>query len=101
MENDVRFAIAINKAIAGIFDEENENYIGILKKEDLNDFFYALMCLVPRRIFNKITWDDKDGLEILSVAQRLLLLHHIEDVKKSATDLAILKEKDKENEKSI
>jgi len=65
MEKKVKFAANMHDAIvSNIFDENSEYYIGPVKDEDLNDFFYALMLTVPRLLYNKITGEDKDVLEI-------------------------------------
>ena len=73
MEKKVKFALAINQAIVTLFDKENDFFIGELKEEDLNDFFYALMVITPNRAYNKITGDDLDILDTLAIAQKLVI----------------------------
>lgn len=73
MEKLDKFIVHINDAIAQVFNEENENYIWELWDDDLNDFFYALMIIVPSLYYNKITWENNDMLSNLAVAQKLIV----------------------------
>jgi len=61
--------------IAEIFDEESEYYIDqeeLQEGENLTHFFHALANVMPTHLFNKITGDDKNHLEINHIANQLV-----------------------------
>lgn len=69
------FAAVIIDRLASIFDKDSEDFSYDLEQlsedEELTEFMFALACVVPAKLFNEITGDDKDYLEFNHLANRL------------------------------
>lgn len=83
----MKFTAHLNDAVIQVFDENSEHYVGNIKDEDLTDFFYALMCTVPNRIYNKITGEDLDMLDSIATANKLVVNKLNQDHKKELEKL--------------
>ena len=78
------YSTKILHVIGELFNEENENYIGLdeLRKEDnLSEFFHALATIAPNYLLNKITEDPKDSLEFNHLAKQLCFKYMIREEK--------------------
>jgi hypothetical protein len=72
MSKEQQFALKITQAVAQVFEEDSENYIGMEEiAENANDFMYALSCLVPTYYYNKLTNVRTDALGVNHIANRL------------------------------
>lgn len=65
------YAAQVSQAITSLFDEENENYQYDLSEIDATKFFTGLI-MGSLLIFNRLTSEDKDLLDYLSLQQRLV-----------------------------
>lgn len=70
-----QFAAVIIDRLASIFDKEGEDFSYDLEQlaEDgeLTEFIFALACVVPAKLFNEITGNDKNYLEFNHLANQL------------------------------
>lgn len=72
-EKWTQYAVYIQQAIANMFDEDDENYIGeSLEEIDLTQFFHALANAVPTVLFNRLTGNKKSQLEFNHIANQLV-----------------------------
>ncbi|PRS16591.1 hypothetical protein C6W27_09340 [Bacillus paralicheniformis] len=67
-------------AIADVFNEESDNYMGDLKDADLTEFFTAANMALTM-LFNEFTDDDKNAIEFTHVLNGLAVQKAIENVK--------------------
>ena len=69
------FAFKIAASIAALLSDDKESHLFINIKdveENPTDFIYAVSCLVPAIIHNKITNENKTLLEINHLANQLI-----------------------------
>jgi len=74
-EKHLHYAAMLSGKIAEIFDEESEYHIDhkeLQQGDNLTHFFHALANIMPTRIFNKITGDEKNNLEFNHIANQLI-----------------------------
>lgn len=74
-EKYVEYAIKLNEAVASVFQEDSDYRIKQSDFEDddnLKAFIHALATVVPNRIFNKLTGDEKNILEFNHIANMLI-----------------------------
>jgi len=70
-----QYTIKLLSAIQGVFDQDNDNFIGMdeLKESDnLTHFFHALANMAPNYVYNEITGDDLNNLDFNHVANKLV-----------------------------
>lgn len=78
MEKDEnRYMIPLLMALQKAFDEDSESYIWELEDEDLNDFFYTLIVMLPQFFYWEITWEKVDPIALISIATRLAFQQNI------------------------
>lgn len=75
MEKEYQYAVKLNDQIVAMFNEDSENYINIDELEDEENataFLHALANVMPTRLFNKLTNNDKNLLEFNHIANQLV-----------------------------
>lgn len=74
-EKWIGYSVKIMGALQELFDEDSEHFIDvnqIVEEDGLTDFFHALSNVVPTKVFNKLTGDDKNYLEFNHLANQLV-----------------------------
>jgi hypothetical protein len=73
-ENQIQYYAKISRAIANIFDEQDENHIDVLSDDfSPNDFFHVLATRVPQMIMARLTSNETDPLEFNHLCNRLIM----------------------------
>lgn len=74
-EKHIEYAIKLVGAIQEVFNEDSDNYIGtedFENDDNVTAFMYALACMVPKHVYEKITGDEtQDVLGFNHIANRL------------------------------
>lgn len=75
-KKETEYAIKLQEQIIQVFDSDSENFIDpnelINSDENTTAFIHALANMVPTRIFNKLTNDNKNTLEFNHIANHLV-----------------------------
>jgi len=75
MEKQFEYAVKLGMAVATVFDENSDHYIkqsDFENDDNLKAFLHALANIVPNRMYETLTGEDKNTLEFNHIANHLV-----------------------------
>lgn len=76
-DKHLQYTLAIFSAVTSLFDAENENYAFSLSDVDPTAFFTAFVYAFALA-YKRLTDEDVDMLEVVAIANRLVVQHLLE-----------------------